>query len=97
MRFFVAGATGAVGRELVPALIAKGHAVAGLTHSAAKAEAIRRAGAQAAIADGLDAAALTSAVRAAEPDVVIDEMTDLGAVTDYPRLTLRRKDPHIVT
>jgi nucleoside-diphosphate-sugar epimerase len=53
-----------------------------LTRSAAKAEAIRSAGAQAAIADGLDAAALTSAARAAEPDIMIDEMTDLGAVTD---------------
>jgi uncharacterized protein YbjT (DUF2867 family) len=41
MRIFVAGATGAVRRELVPALIAKGHAVTGLTRSAAKAEAIR--------------------------------------------------------
>ena len=53
-------------------MIAKGHAITGLTRSATKAEAIRSAGAQAAVADGLDAAALTSAV---EPDVVIDEMT----------------------
>jgi hypothetical protein len=59
----------------MPALIAKGHAITGLTRSATKAEAVRSAGAQAAVADGLDAAALTSAVRAVEPEVVIDEMT----------------------
>jgi uncharacterized protein YbjT (DUF2867 family) len=45
MRIFVAGATGAVGRSLVPALIAAGHSVVGLTRTAAKAEAIRRMGA----------------------------------------------------
>ena len=43
MRVFVAGATGAVGRELVPQLISAGHTVAGLTRSSAKAEAIKRA------------------------------------------------------
>ncbi len=82
MRIFVAGATGAIGRELLPALLAKGHAVTGMTRSAAKAEAIKRLGAQAVVADGLDGAAVTRALRAAEPDVVIDEMTDLGAAVD---------------
>src|SRR5690242_14951215 len=45
MRVFVAGATGAIGRELVPALKAAGHSVAGLTRSESRAETIKRAGA----------------------------------------------------
>lgn len=55
MRIFVAGATGAVGRGLVPLLVSNGHEVVGLTRTPEKAEAIRALGAQAAVADGLDA------------------------------------------
>ena len=83
MRVFVAGATGAVGRPLVSALIAASHSVVGLTRTAAKAETIQRMGAEPVIADGLDAEAVRSAVISARPDVVIDEMTDLAAVTDF--------------
>jgi 2-alkyl-3-oxoalkanoate reductase len=83
MRVFVAGAAGAVGRELVPALISRGYAVTGLTRSVAKAERIKRAGAQAIVADALDADAMMDVVRSIKPDVVVDEMTDLGAVTDF--------------
>jgi 2-alkyl-3-oxoalkanoate reductase len=82
MRIFVAGATGAVGRELVPALIAAGHSVTGMTRTATKADALKRLGAEPVVADGLDAAAVHAAVISAKPDVVIDEMTDLAAVTD---------------
>lgn len=82
MRILVAGATGAVGLNLVPQLIAAGHTVVGTTRTAAKAEIVRRMGADAAIADGLDAPSLRAAVLAAKPDVVIDEMTDLAGVTD---------------
>ena len=55
MRIFVAGATGAVGRALVPALVAAGHSVTGMTRSPEKADAIRRAGAEPVVADGLNA------------------------------------------
>ncbi|WP_407176610.1 NAD-dependent epimerase/dehydratase family protein [Bradyrhizobium sp. STM 3562] len=82
MRIFVAGATGAIGRELVPALASKGHQVTGLTRSPAKAETIRRMGGQPVVADALDAAAMMSALRAAEAEVVVHELTDLGALTD---------------
>lgn len=82
MRILVAGATGAVGLQLVPQLIAAGHSVVGTTRTPAKAEIIRRMGAEPAIADGLDAPVIRDAVIAAKPDVVIDQMTDLGAVTD---------------
>jgi nucleoside-diphosphate-sugar epimerase len=82
MRIFVAGATGAVGRELVPALVAAGHSVTGMTRTAVKAVAVKRMGAQPVVADGLDAPAVRAAVLSARPEIVIDEMTDLAAVTD---------------
>lgn len=82
MRILVAGATGAIGLNLVPQLIAAGHSVVGTTRTAGKAEIIRRMGAEPAIADGLDEPAIRAAVIAAKPDVIIDEMTDLAAVTD---------------
>jgi nucleoside-diphosphate-sugar epimerase len=82
MRILVAGATGAVGLYLVPQLIASGHSVVGTTRTSGKAEIIRRMGAEPTIADGLDAPSIRAAVLAAKPDVVIDQMTDLAAVTD---------------
>ena len=82
MRILVAGATGAIGLNLVPQLIAAGHSVVGTTRTAAKAELIRRMGAEPAIADGLDAPGIRAAVLAAKPDVIVDQMTDLAAVTD---------------
>ena len=82
MRIFVAGATGAVGRALVPALVSAGHSVTGMTRSPEKADAIRRAGAEPVVADGLNARAVRAAVISARPDVIIDQMTDLATVTD---------------
>ncbi|WFU15655.1 NAD(P)-dependent oxidoreductase [Bradyrhizobium sp. CB3481] len=82
MRILVAGATGAIGLNLVPQLIAAGHSVVGTTRTAAKTELIRRMGAEPAVVDGLDAAAIRSTVLAAGPDVIVDQMTDLAAVTD---------------
>ncbi|KRR02883.1 NAD-dependent epimerase/dehydratase family protein [Bradyrhizobium valentinum] len=82
MRIFVAGATGAVGRPLVAALISAGHSVVGTTRTVAKAEAIKRMGAEPAVVDGLDAPAIRAAVIAAKPEIIIDQMTDLAAVTD---------------
>jgi nucleoside-diphosphate-sugar epimerase len=82
MRILVPGATGAIGLNLVPQLIAAGHSVVGTTRTAARAEIIRRMGAEPAIADGLDAPAIRAVVLAAKPDVIVDQMTDLAAVTD---------------
>jgi 2-alkyl-3-oxoalkanoate reductase len=82
MRIFVAGATGAVGRALVPALISAGHTVAGLTRKAVQVEAIKRMGAEPVVADGLDATSIRTAVLSVRPDIIIDEMTDLSGATD---------------
>jgi uncharacterized protein YbjT (DUF2867 family) len=67
MRVFVTGATGALGRHLVPALVAAGHDVTATTRTPAKAAGLRAAGAEPAVLDGLDRAAVIAAVQAATP------------------------------
>jgi 2-alkyl-3-oxoalkanoate reductase len=86
MRVFVAGATGAVGKRLVPLLVAGGHSVVGLTRNPAKTDAIRRAGGEPAIADALNRAAIVQAVASARPDVIVHEMTSLGDANDLRRM-----------
>jgi nucleoside-diphosphate-sugar epimerase len=85
MRVFVAGAAGVVGRPLVDRLVAEGHTVVGTTRDEARARALRAQGAEAAVLDAFDAAALRSAVLAAEPEVVIHQLTALPAQAD-PKL-----------
>jgi nucleoside-diphosphate-sugar epimerase len=75
MRIFLAGATGAIGRQLVPLLLADGHHVIGATRSPAKVDGLRAAGAEAVLLDALDAGAVRTAVADAEPDAVIHELT----------------------
>jgi 2-alkyl-3-oxoalkanoate reductase len=79
MRVFVAGATGAIGRHLVPQLLASGHDVVAMTRSPGKTDALRAAGAYPVVVDGLDRDAVFAAVTGAEPEVVVHEMT---AITD---------------
>ena len=77
MKVFLAGATGAIGRQLVPMLIADGHEVTGTTRSSERARALEAQGAQAAVLDALDARAVEAAVSAAAPEVVIHQLTAL--------------------
>jgi nucleoside-diphosphate-sugar epimerase len=83
MRVFVAGANGAVGKRLVPMLVANGHEVAGTTTSDRGAEAIRAMGAESVVVDGLDAIGIGQAVAKAEPDAIIHEMTALSGTPDF--------------
>ncbi len=83
MRVFVAGATGAIGQYLIPSLIAAGHEVTGTTRSSAKARQLKDAGAAPAIVDGLDRQAVLSAVRAAQPDVIVHQMTALASMRNF--------------
>jgi nucleoside-diphosphate-sugar epimerase len=78
MQIFLAGATGALGRKLVPALVARGHAVVGMTRSAANQDLVRRLGAQPVVADALDPDAVARAVAAAEPEVIVHQLTALS-------------------
>jgi 2-alkyl-3-oxoalkanoate reductase len=82
MKVFVAGAGGALGRQLVPMLVARGHEVTGTTTSQAKAELIRSLGAEPVVLDVLDARAVREAVLDASPDVVAHEATALSGSID---------------
>lgn len=82
MHIFLAGATGAVGRSLIPQLIEHGHTVTGTTRSPAKAEQLRAMGATPVVVDGLDRAAVIDAVAAARPDAIVHQMTALAGLTD---------------
>lgn len=77
MRVFLAGATGAIGRPLVPKLLAAGHHVTGMTRSDAGAAKLRAAGVDAVVCDVFDAARLNEAVAAAKPDVLVHQLTAL--------------------
>jgi nucleoside-diphosphate-sugar epimerase len=79
---FVAGATGAIGRRLVPMLVEAGHRVTGTTRSSEKVEALKRAGVKPAVVDVFDAMALRSAVQDADPEIVIHQLTDLALFLD---------------
>jgi 2-alkyl-3-oxoalkanoate reductase len=92
VRVFVAGATGAVGRPLVPKLVAAGHEVTGMTRSESKTEDMRRAGARAVVADVFDVDALTAAMEEARPEVIVHELTALP-----DRIDFRKADTYAAT
>lgn len=85
-RIFVAGASGAIGRRLMPLLIGAGHAVWGTTRSADNAKQLRDAGVHPVIVDVFHAGALSEAVLAARPTVVIHQLTDLPKGLDPARM-----------
>lgn len=85
MRIFFAGAGGAIGRRLTPLLRAAGHDVAGTTRSASKAQALRALGATPVVVDVFDAEALARAVKAAAPQAIIHQLTDLAFAPGTPQ------------
>src|ERR1039457_478648 len=80
MRVFVTGATGALGRHLVPGLVTEGHEVTATTRTPGKVAQLRAAGAEPVVVDGLDREAVIAAVRAAVPEVIVHEMTALASL-----------------
>jgi nucleoside-diphosphate-sugar epimerase len=85
VKVMVAGAGGVVGQPLVRLLVAAGHEVTALTHSPSKRALLRQAGAEPVICDALDETAMGSAVQAARPEVIVNELTALP-----PRIHPRR-------
>jgi nucleoside-diphosphate-sugar epimerase len=77
MRIFVAGASGAIGRPLVRQLVERGHDVVGMTRTPAKVSELAALGAQVVVCDAMDTAPLREEVLAAQPEVVVDQLTDL--------------------
>lgn len=86
MKVFLAGASGVIGRSLTPKLIVAGHDVTGTTRSERGADTIRAGGAEAVVCDCLDAAAVVKAVAAAQPEVIVSELTSLPK--DYDLRTI---------
>jgi len=80
MRVFVAGATGAIGKQLVPRLAAAGHEVFGMTRSESKRAMLSGMGAVPVVADALDPEQVAEAVAGAKPDVIVHELTSIGAL-----------------
>jgi 2-alkyl-3-oxoalkanoate reductase len=85
MRIFLAGATGAVGRRLVPVLVGAGHDVVGTTNSADKAESLATGGAEPVVLDALDAEAVLATVTRAKPDVVVHELSALSGPASFKK------------
>ncbi len=80
MRVFVAGATGAIGKQLVPRLVEAGHEVHGMTRSESKQAMLRELGAVPVVADALDPDQVAEAVGRARPEVIVHQLTAIGAV-----------------
>ncbi len=78
MRVFVAGATGAIGRQLVPRLVAAGHQVHGMTRTESKRALLERMGAAAVVADALDPEQVADAVARSRPEVIVHQLTAIG-------------------
>src|SRR5690349_16537387 len=85
MKVFVAGATGAVGRRLVPQLVTMGYEVVAMTRSERKAGSLRAMGAEPVVADALDRDAVVEALRRAAPQAVIHQLTGLAGAASFKR------------
>ena len=82
MKVLVAGATGALGKQLVPRLVAAGHEVVGMTRNVGKREAVEALGARPVIADALAPEQVAAAVAEAEPEVIVHQLTALSGSLD---------------
>ena len=80
MKVFVAGATGVIGKQLVPRLVAAGHEVVGMTRSESNRRVLVDLGATPVVADALDADQVTEAVGIAQPEVLVHELTAISSV-----------------
>ncbi len=82
MRIFVAGATGALGRQLLPRLVERGHEVTGMTRSESKQQLVRDLGGRPVVGDALDPESVAQAVAAAEPEAIVHQLTAIPHAID---------------
>jgi nucleoside-diphosphate-sugar epimerase len=80
MRVFVAGASGAIGNQLVPRLVAAGHEVVGMTSKESHRGLVAELGATPVVADALDFGQVAEVVGQANPEVIVHEMTAIGSI-----------------
>ena len=96
MRVFLAGATGVIGRRLLPMLVEAGHEVTAMTRRDGAGRGAARGGREPVVCDVFDAEGLRAAVAAARPEVVVHELTDLPPNLDPRKMEeqLRGQRPH---
>ncbi|WP_028059989.1 NAD-dependent epimerase/dehydratase family protein [Candidatus Solirubrobacter pratensis] len=82
MKIFLAGATGALGRQLVPRLVERGHEVTGMTRSESKRQLVQELGGRPVVADALDPESVADAVARAEPEVIVHQLTAIPHALD---------------
>jgi len=82
MRVFLAGATGALGRQLLPRLVERGHEVTGMTRSESKQQLVRDLGGRPVVGDALDPESVAQAVAAAEPEAIVHQLTAIPHALD---------------
>ena len=87
MKIFLAGATGVIGRRLLPLLLNARHQVVGTTRSMTKADGLRAAGVEPVVVDVFDAQTLAMVVLEAHPDIIVHQLTDLPPGLDPGRMT----------
>jgi nucleoside-diphosphate-sugar epimerase len=85
LKIFLAGATGALGRQLLPRLAERGHDVAGMTRSESKQRVIRALGGRPVVADALDPESVSEAVTGNEPEVIVHQLTAIPRAPDMRR------------
>jgi nucleoside-diphosphate-sugar epimerase len=86
MKVFIAGATGVVGSRMVPLLVRNGHEVIGTTRTPSKTQRLAQLGATPVVLDALDDVAVKDAVAAAQPDVIVHELTAIPDSVDPRKL-----------
>jgi nucleoside-diphosphate-sugar epimerase len=87
MRVFLAGASGAIGRRLVPLLLRAGHEVTGTTRFVETARELEQKGITPAVLDVFDRQAVIDAIRAAQSQIIIHQLTDLPREFDQARIS----------
>jgi nucleoside-diphosphate-sugar epimerase len=85
MKIFLAGATGAVGKRLVPMLVAGGHQVVATTRTTHKVDSLRVAGAEPVVVDVLDRDAVMKAVLSSRPEPIVHRATSLAKMRNLKR------------
>ena len=86
MKIFLAGATGAIGRRLVPLLVRDGHSIVATTRHSGKLDSLRAAGTEPIVLDALDRDAVMKAVLDARPDVIVHQLTALTGVRNFKKV-----------
>ena len=90
MRIFIAGATGVLGRNLIPKLLNHGHSVIGTSSTKARLRELQQLGSV--LMDGIDRDSVFAAVSSSTPDVVVNEMTAISKVRNYRNFDLELSD-----